>query len=93
MLAFKSLCTLFAAATAVSAYVVPRTTPPSGWWTEGLEDYDTYHDRYLALGCQNYHGQEFFDLCCHPLKVRSFFFFSKLVESVPDGPLTLITER
>lgn len=69
MTASKSLFVAFTAVAAVSAYVVPRTQPPAGWWTEGMEDYNAYHTRYLALECQNQHGKPFFDLCCHPLKV------------------------
>lgn len=73
MFTSKTFLALFAAAATVSARVVPRATPPTGWWTAGLEDYDTYHTRYLALGCQNEHGQTFFDECCHPLKVCGYF--------------------
>ena len=72
----KTLVTLFVAAATVSGRAIPRATPPEGWWTEGLEPYDEYHTRYLALNCQDYHGQEFFDQCCHPLKVRPLIFFN-----------------
>lgn len=43
---------------------------PSSTETFSMQDYDVYHTRYLALGCQDKHGTEFFDLCCHPLLVR-----------------------
>ncbi|KAH9001158.1 expansin family protein [Lactarius akahatsu] len=56
-----------AAVSAVSGLVVPRLSPPSGWETDILEPYDQYHERYLALQCQDKHGQPFFDQCCHPL--------------------------
>ncbi|KAL1747526.1 Non-catalytic module family EXPN protein [Schizophyllum fasciatum] len=37
-------------------------------YAEGyLEDYDVYHSRYLAIGCQNQHNTQFFDDCCHPM--------------------------
>ncbi|KAI9446345.1 plant expansin [Lactarius indigo] len=56
-----------AAASAVSGLVVPRLSPPKGWETDILEPYEQYHERYLALDCQDKHGQPFFDQCCHPL--------------------------
>lgn len=56
-----------AAVGSVSGLVVPRKEPPKGWLANILEDYNVYHTRYLALECQNKHGQPFFDQCCHPL--------------------------
>ncbi|KAH9063325.1 plant expansin [Lactarius vividus] len=56
-----------AAVSVVSGLVVPRLSPPNGWETDILEPYDRYHKRYLALQCQDKHGQPFFDQCCHPL--------------------------
>lgn len=64
---FTAIILPLAAFASVSALVVPRATPPAGWLTDILESYDGYHKRYLAIGCQNKHGQPFFDLCCHPL--------------------------
>ncbi|KAH9079528.1 plant expansin [Lactarius deliciosus] len=55
------------AVSAVSGLVVPRLNPPKGWETDILEPYDQYHERYMALQCQDKHGQPFFDQCCHPL--------------------------
>lgn len=54
----------------INGYVVPRATPPAGWDTSALEPYDTYHCRYLAIGCQYQHGTSFFDSCCHPLQAN-----------------------
>ncbi|KDR71159.1 hypothetical protein GALMADRAFT_75279 [Galerina marginata CBS 339.88] len=54
-------------AASVSSLTLPRSTPPPGWNTALLEPYDTYHTRYLALGCDTQHGTTFFDQCCHPL--------------------------
>ncbi|KAJ6596953.1 plant expansin [Mycena vulgaris] len=51
----------------VRRHHVPRTQPPVGWATGYLEIYDTYHERYLAIGCENKHNTSFFDFCCHPL--------------------------
>ncbi|KNZ71802.1 hypothetical protein J132_07291 [Termitomyces sp. J132] len=55
------------AVSSVSGLVVPRATPPAGWATDYLEPYDTYHTRYLAIGCISQHNTPFFDKCCHPL--------------------------
>jgi outer membrane biosynthesis protein TonB len=33
-----------------------------------LEDYATYHFRYVALDCRAQHNTSFFDECCHPLR-------------------------
>lgn len=49
--------------------ILPRVNTPSTYDTAILEDYFTYHARYLALGCQYNHGNDFFDACCHPLLV------------------------
>ncbi|KII88428.1 hypothetical protein PLICRDRAFT_623982 [Plicaturopsis crispa FD-325 SS-3] len=40
---------------------------PAGWATGYLENYTTYHTRYLALDCEDKHNTTFFDSCCHPL--------------------------
>ncbi|KAG6900847.1 hypothetical protein C0993_009965 [Termitomyces sp. T159_Od127] len=58
---------LVTTAASVSGLVVPRVAPPPGWATEYLESYDTYHTRYLAIGCSSKHNTPFFDQCCHPL--------------------------
>ncbi|KAJ4479992.1 barwin-like endoglucanase [Lentinula aciculospora] len=47
--------------------ILPRLTTPSTYDTAIHEDYFAYHARYLALGCQYNHGNDFFDACCHPL--------------------------
>ncbi|KIK62421.1 hypothetical protein GYMLUDRAFT_72655 [Collybiopsis luxurians FD-317 M1] len=67
--------TLAISALSASARVLPRhraiaareVTVPSTYDQNYLEDYFTYHARYLALGCQYNHGNDFFDACCHPL--------------------------
>jgi len=64
---FATLITLSAAAASVVAIAIPRTQAPKDWWTAGLEDYDTYHTRYVALDCISQHGSDFFNTCCHPL--------------------------
>lgn len=55
------------ASTLVRAAPIDARGPPRHWATGYLEDYDAYHLRYLALGCQNKHNTTFFDDCCHPL--------------------------
>lgn len=42
-----------------------RDGPPKRWWS-GLENYNTYHSRYMGLDCENRHGTSFFTSCCHP---------------------------
>ena len=72
---FATLITLSAAAASVVAIAIPRAQTPAGWWTAGLEDYDTYHTRYVALDCISQHGSDFFNTCCHPcsyLVIRLF---------------------
>jgi hypothetical protein len=67
---FSTLCiayTLFVAAFFANARVVPRTCAPTTYDGALLEPYPTYHKRYVALGCENKHGQAFFNTCCHPL--------------------------
>lgn len=55
-----------AAISAVSGRVVPRKTAPAGWNCSDLEPYNKYHERYLSFDCQDHHGTEYFDQCCHP---------------------------
>ncbi|KAH8833660.1 RlpA-like double-psi beta-barrel-protein domain-containing protein-containing protein [Flagelloscypha sp. PMI_526] len=44
-----------------------RYADPEGWFTGYLEDYTTYHLRYLAIDCDDKHNTDFFDKCCHPM--------------------------
>ncbi|RSH94696.1 hypothetical protein EHS25_004501 [Saitozyma podzolica] len=53
--------------TSVVAFAAIAGSIPAGWATGYLEDYNTYHTRYLALDCQDQHNTTFFDDCCHPL--------------------------
>jgi len=71
-----SLLTVALAAVSVSAHsmqvgrrhhAVARATPPPGYATGYLEDYNTYHTRYMAIGCENKHSTPFWDMCCHPM--------------------------
>ncbi|KZT42033.1 barwin-like endoglucanase [Sistotremastrum suecicum HHB10207 ss-3] len=52
------------------ALAVPRSPEPSepaDWGKFNLEDYDTYHCRYMALDCEYKHNTAFFNTCCTPL--------------------------
>jgi hypothetical protein len=70
-----SLLSLAVAALSVTALPVPQRNhktisvrgAPAGWHVDYLENYDVYHDRYVALSCQGRHGDAFFESCCHPL--------------------------
>lgn len=71
MPSFTSLFTLTTLALSLTtAAPVARDGSPKGWATSYLENYDTYHTRYLALSCQTQHNTTFFDSCCHPLLVN-----------------------
>lgn len=63
---FTTLIVAALASTAVKAAPV-RRDQPTGWATGYLENYDTYHTRYLALSCETQHNTTFFEDCCHPL--------------------------
>lgn len=58
--------TLVSLTISVAVLAVPVAVPAT-WETAFLEPYTTYHDRYLALGCDLKHNSTFFDQCCHPL--------------------------
>ncbi|TFK42532.1 RlpA-like double-psi beta-barrel-protein domain-containing protein-containing protein [Crucibulum laeve] len=81
--AFATLA--LSAASSVSALVVPRTTAPAGWATKYLESYDTYHIRYLAIGCAAKHGSAFFDACCHPLLANEVLEKARPAQCIPSA--------
>ncbi|KXN86882.1 hypothetical protein AN958_09477 [Leucoagaricus sp. SymC.cos] len=65
-----SFSVLALAVSSVSGLVIPRASNAPSNWSSSLEPYDNYHTRYLAIGCQNQHGNmDFFDRCCHPLSL------------------------
>ncbi|KAF8831243.1 hypothetical protein HHX47_DHR1000526 [Lentinula edodes] len=68
-LSIATFVLLSAAVTAPAVgYVVPRKETPSTYAVGYLEDYQTYHTRYLAIGCQYQHNNAtFFNACCHPM--------------------------
>jgi hypothetical protein len=55
------------AGVAAAAPLEARKAAPAGWAHGYLEDYNTYHIRYIALSCYTQHNTTFFDDCCHPL--------------------------
>ncbi|RSH76614.1 uncharacterized protein EHS24_005499 [Apiotrichum porosum] len=60
-----------AAMAGLAATAAPvRKSVPSTWATNYLEDYNTYHVRYLALDCHLQHNTTFFEDCCHPLQAN-----------------------
>jgi len=73
MLSFLAV-TLELSALSVSGRIMPRhrllardVVTPSTYDTNYLEPYFNYHARYLALGCEYNHGNDFFAACCHPM--------------------------
>ncbi len=44
-------------------------TAPATYAQGFLEDYCSYHERYVTLGCADQHNSTFFDDCCHPMLV------------------------
>ncbi|WWC96959.1 hypothetical protein V866_003836 [Kwoniella sp. B9012] len=58
---------LVASASIVSAAPIACRGKPDNYVDGYLEDYDTYHARYIALDCHSQHNSTFFDDCCHPL--------------------------
>jgi len=70
----------------VSALVLPRISekpPPPGWNHELLEDYMTYHIRYLSIKCHKKHDTQFFEDCCHPLLATETLEEARLPECIP----------
>lgn len=66
----KSALALAVAASSVAAAPLAARggkQPPAGWAYDYLEDYMTYHTRYLALTCYEKHDTEFFQDCCRPM--------------------------
>jgi hypothetical protein len=72
-------------AISVTALVVPRATPPTGWQTALLEPYTTYHDRYMALGCNLKHATTFFNRCCHPLLANQTLADARPAQCIPPS--------
>ncbi|KGB78312.2 hypothetical protein CNBG_3874 [Cryptococcus deuterogattii R265] len=67
MFAKAAVIALASASIVVAAPVNCARSKPSTYAEGYLEDYDTYHARYLALSCNTQHNTTFFDDCCHPL--------------------------
>ncbi|KAF9454541.1 hypothetical protein P691DRAFT_692150 [Macrolepiota fuliginosa MF-IS2] len=63
-----SLCVLALATSSVTSLAIPRGAAAPSTWSNSLEDYTTYHNRYLAIGCYTKHDTSFFDRCCRPLQ-------------------------
>jgi len=63
-------------------------SPPPGWAFGYLEDYETYHIRYLALDCQDKHDTKFFNQCCHPLLATQTLEADRPPQCIPDASAT-----
>lgn len=63
----KSALALAAVAGFVAAAPIEQRGPPAGWAYGYLEDYDTYHVRYLALKCHTKKNTDYFQDCCRPM--------------------------
>lgn len=85
MPAFAALLTLATAALSVTAAPVKRDSAPKSWATGYLEDYETYHTRYLALDCQSQHNTTFFASCCHPLLATETINEHRPAECTPNA--------
>jgi hypothetical protein len=86
---FNVLCIFTLLLATVNATYIPRTfmtraSHPKGWLVSYLEDYQTYHIRYLALGCQYQHGKPFFDQCCHPMLATETLATARGPQCVPS---------
>lgn len=65
--------------------VVARKEPPATWATGYLEDYNTYHIRYLAIDCEDKHNTTFFNTCCHPLLATEKLETARPAECIPSA--------
>lgn len=90
LVSFTSVALL--AASSVSGVAIPsnhrvikRATAPSTYAEGYLEDYTTYHTRYLALDCEDQHGTTFFDQCCHPLLATEDLATARPAQCIPSS--------
>lgn len=63
----KSVIALAAVASLAGAAPIEKKGAPAGWAYGYLEDYDTYHVRYLALKCYEKKNTDYFQDCCRPM--------------------------
>lgn len=63
----KSFIALAAVASFAVAAPLEKKGAPAGWAYGYLEDYDTYHTRYLALKCYEQKNTAYFQDCCRPM--------------------------
>jgi hypothetical protein len=80
---FTYITLALATVASVSGLVIPRGKPATyGNW---LEDYDTYHTRYLAIGCKGQQGTEFFNLCCRPMLATEVLEKARPAQCIPGA--------
>lgn len=65
MMHFTAFTAFFLILTISLALIVPRAQPSN--YSNSLEPYDVYHERYIQYNCSSKHGLKFFNRCCHPL--------------------------
>ncbi|WVW80146.1 hypothetical protein I302_102121 [Kwoniella bestiolae CBS 10118] len=75
---------LVASASIVSAAPIACRGKPDNYVDGYLEDYDTYHVRYIALDCHSQHNTTFFDDCCHPLLANETLADNRLAYCTPN---------
>ncbi|KAF5373555.1 hypothetical protein D9758_000596 [Tetrapyrgos nigripes] len=85
MFALSLVSTLALSALSTNAFVIPRSFSPPGYANGYLEDYQTYHTRYLALGCQFQHGKPYFDTCCRPMLATENLKDNRAPECIPSA--------
>ncbi|THH26468.1 hypothetical protein EUX98_g7725 [Antrodiella citrinella] len=67
MFTLIALATLALSAVSVNGLAIPREIKPATYSEGYLENYQVYHERYMALDCEDQHNTSFFTSCCHPL--------------------------
>ncbi|KAF8238623.1 barwin-like endoglucanase [Tricholoma matsutake] len=70
--------------------LLPRQSSPPGYANGYLEEYEAYHARYLAIGCQHEHNNStFFNQCCHPLLATEKLATARPPQCIPSSSTSL----
>jgi len=81
---FTYITLALATVASVSGLVIPRDGKPASYGSH-LENYDTYHTRYLAIGCKGKQGTQFFELCCHPMLAGEVLQNARPAQCIPGA--------